>query len=502
MHIRILNKFKGLWGVSSNVGQQTTRSALFILSTRIFIKAVQFIRTVVLARLLFPADFGLFGLAALTMAFANTFIQTGFDSALIHEKKDITPYLNGAWSATVIRNAFLAVVVFLIAPWAGTFFNNTEVISLIRAMALSVFVTGLANVGVVLFQKNLEFHKRFLLDSATVLGEVVITIGAALMLQNAWALVIGAISGRILYVVLSFHIHPYRPKFELDWPAVKHLFRYGKWVGLGSIIVFFSSQGDYFAIGKLLSPEELGVYQLAFGLSLLPAVELARAPGSLFFALFSKIQDDKVFLRRAFIKITSLIAMIALPASMGLWWLSEEIVAHIYGARWSSMIGVIGPLIVYGACKAAEYSISPLFYGIGRPKVVTAAQSIQLVVMALILIPLTLAWGIRGTALAMVSSGFLTVLVLALVLRKQINLGWRGLMEIIQLPLISTLIMLLILQWSWRPLATIFNVHGLVYVGVGVVFGAVFYFAVLLILDNLFNRNKFLDAFIWIKTNL
>ena len=449
-------QIKNIWFLSSDLGQQTVRGIL-LFATRFVIKLIQFARTIVLARLLFPADFGLFGLAVMVMAFADTFFQTGFDQALVHEKKDVTPYLDTAWTVNIIRYSLIAVLLFAGAPLAGAFFDNQTIVPFVQAMSLSLFLTGFVNIGVSLFNKNMEFNRRFVLEVLIVVGEVAVTIVAALLLKNVWALIIGAITGRLIAVILSFILHPYRPRFTVNMAAARHLLYYGKWVGLASIIAFVSTQGDYFTIGKLLTPADLGFYQLAFGLALLPAVEFARAPGALFIALFSKMQDDVVFLRRAFVKIASLVAMVALPASAGLWWVADLVVRYVYGEKWLPMLTVITPLILFGLVKAVEYIITPLFLGIGRPKLVAMAQSAQLVVMALVLIPLTMALGIRGTAIAMVFAGLTTTLVLTIALRRQIRIGLWGLLEIVWLPFFGSALMIGLMSLVWEPIFTIFD---------------------------------------------
>ena len=104
---KIIKKFFGLWTDSSVLSQQVTRGGFLIIFVRVLIKFIYFIRTLILARLLFPGDFGLFALATLTMSLVETFSQTGFNNALIQIKGDIQRYLQIAWTINFFRNKLI-----------------------------------------------------------------------------------------------------------------------------------------------------------------------------------------------------------------------------------------------------------------------------------------------------------------------------------------------------------------------------------------------------------
>ncbi len=495
--IKISKKWKGLWQDSENAGSSVARGGVIVFFSRISMKAIYFIRTIILARLLFPHDFGLFGLASVSLALFDTFFQSGFNSALIHEKGDSRKYLDVAWTIGVVRNAFLATLFFFAAPFVGVFFHNAEVVPLIKVLALSMFVIGFENIGIVLFQKELRFNKSFFYNITIIVCEVVGALIAAFFLRNAWALVVGALVNRVSAVILSYLMSSYRPRFSFDFRSAQYLFRYGKWMWLLSVIGYFVSQGDNLTIGKMFSTTDLGYYQLAFGLALLPSIEISRSLGGVLFPTFSKIREDKEVLRRSFIRSARFILSLTIPASVGLILLSREIVLFVYGERWLPMIPILSVLAIYGFIKSFEYIVTPLLMGVGKPRISGIGASLQLFVMAVAIIPLALSLGLVGVAWAVFLGGLASQTFLLFAVRKEITLGLRGIGEVVGLPLFASLIMglvLLFLQYflpvkhAWQLFLFVFG-------------GALIYFIALLGADR-FSGKKMYNSLLWIKQNL
>src|SRR6185369_11751474 len=109
------------------------------------------------------------------------------------------------------------------------------------------------SIGIILLQKDLKFNVNFFYNTIGYVSQLIATIIAAVYFRNYWALVVGAFIGRIVSLILSYALSSYRPKFDFSLIGAKHLFKYGKWIGITGVILFFVSQGDYLTIGKVLN---------------------------------------------------------------------------------------------------------------------------------------------------------------------------------------------------------------------------------------------------------
>ncbi|OGZ08556.1 MAG: hypothetical protein A3D65_04855 [Candidatus Lloydbacteria bacterium RIFCSPHIGHO2_02_FULL_50_13] len=492
---KLIRTFRLMWQDSPMAGEQLVRGSFVLVVGRLAIKAVQFVRTIVLAHLLFPEDFGLFGLAALSLGVMDLFLQPGFYAALIHERGDPHQYLDTVWSGQIMRNTFIGALVFFVAPLLGNFFAHPEIVPLTRVLALSLVIAGFENVGVMFFQKNMQFNRQFFFNMSMVLFEVVTVIIAGFVLRSVWALVIGAVAYRIGNVLLSYAFHPYRPKFAPKLAHFRHLLRYGKWVSLGAIVGYFVTQGDNFSVGKLIGPEGLGYYQAAFALALLPAAEFGRVLGNALFPAFAKLEAGRH--KEAFTRISQIIFALTIPASLGIYALAPDIVHMLYGARWLPMAPIVSVLAFYALLRSFEAIGSPFFMGIGKPKVATIALFLQCLSMAILLPLLLTKFSTVGAAWAMLGSGCVSALVYIVALYREKLLDMGGIFQLITAPLFSGLIMIIVIgaAKTFVPIQNIFAL--LCYVG----FGGLVYFLVLWCADTL-GKGQIFTHFQWVRARV
>lgn len=468
-----------MWEDSSRTGDQLVRGSFVLVFGRIAIKAVQFVRTIVLARLLFPEDIGLFALAALTLGAMDVFFQSGFYAALVHERGDPYQYLDTAWSGHIIRNAFIGTLLFLAAPFFGEFFGHPEIAPLARVLALALFIEGFQNIGVALFQREMRFNRKFLLDISTVIVEVVVVIVAGFLLHNAWALVLGSLTNRIAVVFFSYLFHPYRPKFAPNWGHFRHLFRYSKWVSLGGVVGYLVAQGDHFGVGKLVGAEGLGYYQVAFALALLPVAELGRVLGNSLFPAFAKVEEGNR--REAFTRVAQLVLAFTIPASFGIYALAPNIVEQLYGARWMPMAPIVSVLAFYALVRSFETIGAPFFMGIGKPKVTTVALFVQCITMALLLPPFIIKLSTIGAAWAMLASGAVSALVYIVAMYREKLFAFGGISRLVLAPLLAASGM----AYALKFLESVFPTDSLVGLLFAIGLGATAYFALLWCCDRL-----------------
>ena len=495
---KLVRMFRLMWEDSPDAGNQLVRGSFVLVIGRLAIKIVQFVRTIVLAHLLFPEDFGLFGLAALSIGVMDILFQPGFYAALVHERNDPYKYLDTVWSGHIIRYGVLGILVFFMAPLLGDFFAHPEIVPLTRVLALALVISGFENPGLALYQREMRFNRLFFLNMSMVLFEIVTVIVAGFMLRSAWALVIGAVSYRIGNVFFSYLFHPYRPKFAPNLAHFRHLLRYGKWISLSAFAGYFVVQGDNFSVGKLIGPEGLGYYQAAFALALLPAAEFGRVLGNALFPAFAKLEIGRR--EESFTRVAQLIFAFTVPASLGIYALAPDIVHILYGARWMPMAPLVSVLAFYALVRSFEVIGAPFFMGIGKPKIITIALFLQCGAMALFLPLLITKLSTVGAAWAMLASGLFSATVYLVALCRERLLNMEGLIRLVATPLFSALVMVAAIDAA-KMMAPIQNIFALFFY---MIFGGCVYFATLWCADsvgkgNLFTHFEWVRARVWPK---
>ena len=148
---------------------------------------------------------------------------------------------------------------YFVAPFVASFFYAPEAKPIIQDIGFSVLLQAFTNIGVIYFQKELEFNKEFIYQFAGTLADFIVAVSAVLILKNVWALVFGMLAGNAVRCIVSYLIHPYRPRLSSDLAKAKELFGFGKWVLGSSILIFLITQGDDIFVGKLLGATALAI---------------------------------------------------------------------------------------------------------------------------------------------------------------------------------------------------------------------------------------------------
>lgn len=418
-----------------SIFRQVLFGGLWTLGLRLSYRALGFVRTIVLARLLFPADFGLIAMAMLVVTGLENITQTGIQQALIQKKSDIEGHLDTAWAVTLVRNLVLCLILVLAAPLVAEFFETPRLTDVIRVVSLSVLLSGLANIGIVFFQKDLAFDKQFGFEWWASLAEFALTVLLAFLLRDVWALVWGGLAGNVLRVLLSYVLHPYRPSFRFNPSVFRELLAFGKWISGYAVVGYAVGQLDSILIGRMLGAETLGYYQMAFLTAVIPSSEVAIAVSMVVFPSYAMLQDQPGRLRESFEKVLQVAAMVCMPIGFGILAVAPEFVRIVLGERWQGIALIMQVLSIMGIAKALEGTTNSLVMAVGRPGWLIGLSILQLCMLALSLYPFTVWWGIQGAAMAVTTTALLAAAaVLAAAVRITGSIG-RRIMTLLIVPL-------------------------------------------------------------------
>ena len=430
-----------------NLSQRAVSGGFWVFSLRIVQQLFNLGRLVILARILAPHDFGLLGIALLTMATLETFSQTGFQAALIQKKEDIKSYLDSAWTVLILRGFILFAILYLIAPYAATFFNAPEAKPIIQVIGFAILLQAFTNIGVIYFQKELEFNKEFIYQFAGTLADFIVAVSAVLILRNVWALVFGLIAGNAVRFIVSYFIHPYRPHLSSDLGKAKELFGFGKWILGSSILMFLITQGDDIFVGKLLGVVALGFYQLSYRISNIPATEITHVVSQVTFPAYSKLQDNISNLREAYLKVLQVTAFLSFPIAGLIFVLAHDFTMIFLGEKWMPMVPAMMVLVWWGLIRSIGATMGPVFQAVGKPDILTKLSFVRLIILIILIYPLSMKWGITGTSFAVLISTLITMpvtsyIIINKILKSEIIMFCKITMFI---PFISTILVILLL---------------------------------------------------------
>ena len=411
------------------------KGAAWVLMFKAISRGLGLVSMFILARLLSPGDFGVVALAMAMITALELAGNFSFDVALI-QNQDATPqHYNTVWTITLAFQSVIALILMLSAKPMADIFNEPELASALMVLAIVPVLDGLQNIRIVDFRKKMMFQKDFAFFLTKRLIGLVVTIPLAFILRNYWALIIGAICGRVGGVIVSYVLLPHMPKF-----GAKHwqeLFGFSKWMFANNILFFIRNRASSFIIGKMTGTQSLGYYEVSNEVSSMPITELVAPINRAVLPGLSKVNNEPQVLAENYLRIVGMVMLLAIPAGVGISAVAEPLVHVVLGTKWLDAIPVITILGIVGAIGCTESNTSTTCLALGRPDLVTKLYAIYASLLLILVIWFTSFWGLMGAAWAMLCAALINAPIFYSVLLKVIGVKPRRFFGILWRPLVS-----------------------------------------------------------------
>lgn len=381
--------------------------------------AISFIANMILARLLTPDDFGTVGMLLFFVAIANTFIDSGFGSALIQKKDPSASDYSTVFIINLISSVILYVILFLVAPLIALFYKIPILCSILRVEGLVLLINAMTIVHQTILRKKFQFKKLSIANLIGTFVGTIIGICFAYYGYGVWSLVYRLLSISLVTTVLLWVLNDWIPSFKFSFASFKELFGFGGFILLSSIITTIGNNIQTLIIGKLFQPSSLGHYTQAKQLRDVSSMSISAIVSQVIYTNFSEIQNDIDRLGRHLLLSVSIMSFIVTPL-MGLFILiSEPLIILLYSDTWLQAIPYFKILCIGGVFLSLQDVNYYLIAAVGKSKVIFYANSIQVLFSILSMIVGSILWKMMGLMWAMVISSFLFYCVYAVIASKQ-----------------------------------------------------------------------------------
>lgn len=393
-----------------SLGRKAAVGAGWVIAWRGFARLVGFANTLVLARLLLPTDFGL---VAMAMTFEVAIQQiSAFPvyEALLRQPQADTDLHDTAFTIQLGRTIVTAAILALLAPLAAQWFGDPRLTVLAIALAMTGIANGLNNIGIVEFQRDMRFDVQFTLELVPMLLNIAVTLTVAWLTHSYWALLAGIAARRMSRAVMSYVIHPYRPRLSLQhW---RSLTGFSLWLWLSTLAGMTWNDFDPFALGRVFGSAGLGLYTVASQLARLPATELIDPLSSVLVAGFAYAQRDRQSNQPNPFHVMFALLLVVTPIALVVSARASDLVAVLLGAEWSAATPLV-TLAAWGcllypmnsvgtAALVARGQVRKRFYLVA----IMAALRVALVILAVLTGSLIVVIVATIVALAMLAGGY------------------------------------------------------------------------------------------------
>jgi lipopolysaccharide exporter len=316
---------------------------------------------------LMPSDFGIVTIAMIIVGSIEIFNQTGQYLAIIRHPNPTREHYDSAWTIFIILSTILALVILLCAPLSVIYFHEPRATLVVECLALKTFIGGFENVGILNFQKHFEFHKLFLFRVLPSLVSFFVTLAAAFILRNYWALVIGILTQEFSSFVLSYILSPFRPRLCLT--KVREIWSFSIWTCMRAIGGYLGNQIDKFVIGGFAGATAMGSYEIAVDVSSSPSQEINNPMMSVLFPVMAAAQGDRQKLRELYLTVLYWSVLICTSTAVGVAVVSNDLVDVVLGSKWAGIKPLMPWLALAYGISGYCASLIPVFDTLNKPHI-------------------------------------------------------------------------------------------------------------------------------------
>lgn len=407
---------------SSDLRKKTV-AALFWSFSELFIsQGIQIIILVILARLLTPEHFGLIAMVSIFLAIGNSIIDSGFTQALIREPKANQEDYSTVFFFNLFMAVTLVVILFFCAPLIGVFFNNDQLIPILKILSLGLIINSLGIIQRVILIKNVDFKTQMKISIiATALGGV-IGISLASLGFGVWSLVVQSLVSQIIQTSLLWGLNKWIPSLVFNFTSLKKLFNFGSKLLISGLIDTFYNNLSSIIIGKFYPANQLGYYTNAVKIRDVIVASTTSALQRVTYPVLSSIQENEAYLSTSFKKIIKTSGFIMFPIMMGLIAVSDSFIPLLFGSKWGESILYFKLLCIAGMLYPLHAINLNILQVKGRSDLFLRLEIIKKVILTILIgASLFFSLGIVGLIGAAIIGSFISLFINAYYSAREIS---------------------------------------------------------------------------------
>jgi teichuronic acid exporter len=423
-----------------NLGDRLFRGAIWSFAEKLSVQLVSFLLGVILARLLSPKEYGVFGLLLVFITISQVFIDSGFSQALIQKQERTKKDISTVFSFNLIISLLCFSILFCIAPLIANFYQEPELTGLLRIMSFSLLLNALFSLPITLLTIDLNFKEiaKITLISTVLSGGIAIYL--AYTNWGAWALVVQNLVKGSLMALLGWFFIKERILPKIHKHSFKALFSFGSKLLVSNLLSSILSNINAILIGKYIGTKELGFFTRGTQFSDVLYSVLNASLNNVLLPGLSSIQDDHkkmISYSSTILKTTSLVTV---PVFFGLFLLAEPIILALLTEKWLMAVPIVQIMSIARLITIFIGIGSNMLYAVGRTDL-TLKQEYVKIIVRLALLVVALPFGIVYLAIAELSATFIHFFINNYYPKKLFNYGTKAQLKDISKILVAGLIM-------------------------------------------------------------
>ncbi|MBA7479538.1 Lipopolysaccharide biosynthesis protein WzxC [subsurface metagenome] len=358
-------------------------------------QGIHFIVSIILARILFPEQFGLIAMLTIFIALARSLVDSGFGSALIQKKEITHEDKCSVFYFNIALGFVMAGLLCLAAPWIAAFYGVPHLTPLTRVLSIKMITSSFGIIHGTLLCKQLDFKTQLKVRLISTIISGAVGISMAYNGFGVWSLVAQQLTSSVVHTLFLWILCSWRPSLTFSVAALRGMFGFGSKLLITSVIETFFKHIYLIVIGKIFPPAQLGYFSRARGIQQLPVSNLSMPVKRVMFPVFSTIQDDKKRLKQVVRKTMATLVLINFPIIIGLAIVAEPLVIVLLTEKWVPCIPYLRLLCVTGLMYPLHLINVNVLIAQGRSDLLLRVHIVKKILIV-IAIAITYRWGIKA----------------------------------------------------------------------------------------------------------
>ena len=331
-----------------NIREKAVNGVVWNLGERFGVQGIKFLMFIILARLLSPGDFGLFGIIGVFLLLTEVFVDSGFGLAYIQKENVNDIDANTVFFSNIFISVLLYFILWLASPFIASFYSEPSLLYLLRVVGVIIIINATIIIQSSQLVRNINFKRKAIITTWAVVISGIIGILAALNHLGVWSLVFQAISQSLILSVGFWVYNSWRPSLIFSRSSFDELFSFGGWM-LGARLLTTIFDNIYIlTIGKLFTTSKLGFYTQSIKIQQLLSNNLINTVSAVFFPIMRQYQNNPNKLRNGLEKYLTHTLFVITPILLILFINAKQLVLLILTEKWLPMAPYLQLLCILG----------------------------------------------------------------------------------------------------------------------------------------------------------
>ena len=332
--------------MSDSLKSQAVRGVLWSAVERFSVQGIQFVLSIIIARLVAPSEYGLIAMLGIFLAIAQTFIESGFSNALIQKKDRTEIDFSTVFYFNIVVSLVVYLILFLSAPYIALFYKEPLLDIITKWVGLNIIISALSIVQRAKLTIQLNFKTQAKASLIAVIVSGICGITMAYYGYGVWALVCQSLLNNLLNTLLLWVFARWMPAFIFSWQSFKGLFSFGSKLLLSGLLHTIYLNLYTLVIGRKYSATDVGYYNRSYSLAQYPSVNIVGVITRAIYPIQCEMQHDEERLSSSFIQYLRMSCYIIFPLMVGLAVLSKPMVLVLLTDKWVSMSELLSILCI------------------------------------------------------------------------------------------------------------------------------------------------------------